>query len=70
MHPPTKIAIRDGPQHEMNMIRHETISQHIHRKAFYRTGHQSHECIVVAFVVKHDSLCVSSIVDVVTEAAD
>jgi hypothetical protein len=47
MHPPSQFAITIGPQHEMEVARHDTPSQSPRRQACAPLFHELHECLMV-----------------------
>ena len=53
MHPPTQIAIGGGLEHEMKVIRHQTVSQHRHRHSGAGMGDRLEKSLVVAVFEEH-----------------
>ena len=53
MHPPTQIAIGGRLEHEMKVIRHQTVSQHRHRHFHAGMGDRLEKSLVVAVFEEH-----------------
>ena len=70
MHPAADIAVDVGPKNQMEMVRHQTVSENPHRDLLAGKPHQRYECFVVFFIVIHGRTVIAAINDVITIASD
>lgn len=70
LHETAQVTVSMGPEHEMNVIRHEAVGEHPHREPFAGGGQELHEGIVIGVLVKDLGAGVTAVDDVVTDPTD
>ena len=70
VHPAAEIAIVIGPQGQMEMIGHQAISQHAHRRALAGLGQEGDEGLVVTVVMKNRGTGIPTVEDVVADPSN
>ena len=70
VHPAAQVAIVSGPEGEVEVVRHEAVSQNSHRDTKRRLGHDLEKRLIVVGLVEHLGACVAAIEDMVCVSAD
>jgi len=70
LHPPTQLTISVRPDHQVEVVRHQTPSQDPHRRACTGLLNKLDEPLVVVIIVKHILPRVASVQNVVANPSD
>ncbi len=68
LHPAAQVTIPPRPQHQVNVVRHETVGEHTHGQALAGLDHQFDKGAVVRLVLKYADASIATIDDVVADA--
>ena len=70
LHPRAKVAVGDGLQDQVEMIRHDGEGQHAHRDAFAGLSDQADECLIVGDFVENIRASVAAVEDMIAESPE
>jgi hypothetical protein len=65
VHPAAQVAIVAGSEGEVEVVRHEAVSQNSHRDSKRCLGHDPEKRLIVVGLVEHLGTCVAAIEDMI-----